>query len=146
MTVVAIVLMFLINSLEVIRKEKPYISVENKVFNDYPNITLCSLTFPSSVRVSDFNDMIITQPKIFQIKTVFYDLSRITRMDELELEYCSYKNYPLISSQSFNDFNLNISLCIKNQNMTILKNVKERNDYFISIELKKCNNLTSNLD
>jgi hypothetical protein len=136
--------MFITLSLDIFQKEKPIVSLENRILSKSPNLTLDSFSLPISINLQDYYLNTYYMPNIFVLEA--YLVSRINDSlipTKLDLENCSLNNFPQISNKSFIESKLYNNLCIKNQSLSIGGNIQEDYVQYITIGLKTCINSTN---
>ena len=140
--------MFSVMSLDIFKKEKPTISVENRILPLRPNLTLNSSSFPICLTLQDTDDNNFNLPNYFTMEAI--SITNInnhngtsTYIEYLEIVLCQLSHFPLLSNQTFYDTGLNLYYCIKDQNVSIGGFFDAKYTKYLTINIKLCKNSTN---
>jgi hypothetical protein len=147
---IASIIVLIIMSMDIFKKEKPSVTLESRIVPNRPNITLDSYTFPMSFMVQDEQNNPIELSKYFTLEAVEYTVSvdengTINSFEEYyDYVPCYPSHFPLISNDTFYSSGLNNYFCFDNQNFTISGFYDNPYMRFVMFSLKKCFNSTAN--
>lgn len=109
------------NSLDVINRQNPQITIEQQINTNKSDIILDKYTFPISFAMTDVSNKNILRPEYFMFNLAYindedsytiYDLS-------LNITKCTRNHFPRIEERIFYNQKLDTNFCIDNQNITI---------------------------
>jgi hypothetical protein len=143
--VIMVSFLFFFYAEDLLYRQNPLTSNELQMMKKFPNITLDKFSFPFSVSLLNKENEMIYKPKYFkyQFNYIYGDTSN-SQLNSLPLKVknCGSDDFPLISNEQFENLNLNNTLCIENQNLTISGSMTEKSISFISIKISICLNIT----
>jgi hypothetical protein len=135
----------IITSIDIFLKEKPLVTVENRILPSRPNMTLDNFTFPLSFFVQDGYAHNYNDPRYYTIElrdvTFINSDNGTTQIDVYhEYESCNPYHFPLISNNTFYSTGLQNYYCIKNQNISVGGYYDEKYVRYLGVNLKTCKN------
>ena len=112
-------------SLDILKKKKPIIAIEDNIQQLYANFTTNNSSLPIARILQDEYSNNFNLPNIFTIKaryvTMIVDsnLTVTTTMENVEILLCEPSYFASLTNESFYKTELNNYYCMKNQNVSI---------------------------
>jgi hypothetical protein len=136
--------MFYISALDVLNHSRPIISVDSDREVITPSINLNNFTMPISLSITPGSSYYpLEKPEYFNYSFILWGGdAEATSVNILNVTKCKRENFPSISDDYFNYFYLNQTICIENQDVTLLGSYTDLNFSFLSVILEPCKNST----
>ena len=132
---------------DIIRKEEPTILIQNKIFQNRPEVALTKDIFPISITIQDFTNQVINDPTMLNFRVSNYEIDNflsVFNVTESKTVPCKKFDFPKLSEDEFNSTGLHRYSCIDNQNLTLKGYWSERYIKYSKIDFILCKNTTEN--